>query len=204
MKRQLTEKYRQAKKRLDTLQKSREVQRKKRLASKWPLICLVGYTNVGKSTIINLLTKSDVLAEDKLFATLDTTTRELFAGNEKVGLISDTVGFISQLPHHLIEAFKSTLDELQYANLLVHVVDVSNHSWPGQIDVVLDTLQELGLANKPMLYVFNKTDNLTEEELEDLIPELEEYEPHVLTHAKSKEGLAELIDYLATYRSKST
>jgi GTP-binding protein HflX len=194
--RHLTERFRQAKKRLLTLQKSREVQRKRRLASKLPLICLVGYTNAGKSSIINLLTKSKVLAEDKLFATLDTTTRELFIDHEKIGLLSDTVGFISQLPHHLIEAFKSTLDELQYADLLLHVVDVSNNSWPGQIEIVLDTLYELGLDKKSMLYVFNKTDKLSTQELEEIKGEIEEYSPHVLTHATTKNGLHELISLL--------
>lgn len=200
MKRHLTEKYRQAKKRLVTLQKSREVQRKRRLASKLPLICLVGYTNVGKSSIINLLTNSEVLAEDKLFATLDTTTRELFVDSQKIGLLSDTVGFISHLPHHLIEAFKSTLDELQYADLLVHVVDISNNSWPGQIEIVLDTLYELGVERKPMLYVFNKMDKLSEDELEEIKKEIEDYQPHVLTHATTKEGLKELMDALKSYQ----
>lgn len=200
IKRHLTEKFRQAKKRLDTLKKSRDVQRKKRLQSKLPFICLVGYTNAGKSTIINLLTKSEVLAEDKLFATLDTTTRELFIGNEKIGLLSDTVGFISQLPHHLIEAFKSTLDELKYADLLLHVVDVSNHSWPGQIEIVIDTLRELGVSCKKMLYVFNKTDLLSEEELEEVKEDIRHYTPHVWTNAKSKEGLAELAEFLKNHK----
>ena len=153
VKRHLTEKFRQARKRLLSLKKSREEQRKRRLQSKLPFICLVGYTNAGKSSIINLLTKSSVLAEDKLFATLDTTTREFFIGDKKIGLLSDTVGFISQLPHHLIEAFKSTLDELQHADLLLHVVDVSNHSWPGQIEIVNNTLDELGVGRKNMLFV---------------------------------------------------
>ncbi|MBU1008163.1 GTPase HflX [Candidatus Dependentiae bacterium] len=199
LKRHLTEKHRQAKKRLLALQKSRDVQRKRRLASKLPLICLVGYTNVGKSSIINLLTKSDVLAEDKLFATLDTTTRELFVDSKKIGLLSDTVGFISQLPHHLIEAFKSTLDELQYADLMLHVVDVSNKSWPGQIEIVLGTLCDLGVDQKPMLYVFNKTDKLSDQELEELRNEIEAYQPHALTHATSKDGLAELIEALKNH-----
>jgi len=196
IKRHLTEKFRQAKKRLEALKKSREVQRKQRLKSKLPFICLVGYTNAGKSSIINILTKSKVLAEDKLFATLDTTTRELYIDHKKIGLISDTVGFISQLPHHLIEAFKSTLDELKYADLLLHVVDVSNHSWPGQIEIVLDTLHELGVNQKNMLYVFNKTDLLSEKELEEVMEEAKAYSPHVITHAKSKDGLNELISYL--------
>ncbi len=129
IKRHLSEKFRQAKKRLNVLKKSRDVQRKKRLERRIPLLCLVGYTNSGKSSLINVLTKSDVLVEDKLFATLDTTTRKLFLDPKKQILISDTVGFLSQLPHHLIEAFKTTLDELNYANLILHVVDLSNPIW---------------------------------------------------------------------------
>jgi len=205
IKRHLTEKFRQAKKRLQTLARSREVQRKRRVASNLPMICLVGYTNAGKSSIINLLTKSQVLAEDKLFATLDITTRELFVDHKKIGLISDTVGFISQLPHHLIEAFQSTLDELKYADLLLHVVDLSNRSWPGQIEVVLDTLLKLGLENKKMLYLFNKTDKLSEQEIEDAQEEIEGYQPHALIHATSKEGLHELVEALKTvaFGSKS-
>jgi GTP-binding protein HflX len=190
--RHLSERLRTAKKKLVALQKSRTVQRKKRLESKLPLICLVGYTNAGKSSIINALTKSDVIAKDELFATLDTTTRELFIDHKKIGLISDTVGFISQLPHHLIEAFKSTLDELKYADLLLHVVDASNHSWPGQIEIVLDTLYELGVSDKPMLYVFNKKDLLSQEELEIIESEIEEYQPNALISATTKSGLEEL------------
>lgn len=199
IKRHLADKLRQAHKRLDTLQRSRDVQRKKRLESNIPLICLVGYTNAGKSTILNSLTKSHVLAEDKLFATLDTTTRELFVDAKKVGLLSDTVGFISQLPHQLIEAFKSTLDELKYADLLLHVVDASNKSWPGQIDVVLKTLQSLGVESKKMIYVFNKIDLLSEEELAKLKTDIEHYTPHVIVNATSKEGLLELIEILKSY-----
>lgn len=202
IKRHLTEKFRQARKKLNALKKSREQQRKRRLQSKLPMICLIGYTNAGKSSIINKLTKSNVLAEDKLFATLDTTTRELFIDHTKIGLISDTVGFISQLPHHLIEAFKSTLDELQYADLLLHVVDVSNHSWPGQIDIVMDTLEELGVNCKNMLYVFNKQDKIPEEHLEEIKEEIAEYQPHVLVDAMSKEGLTQLVEYLQKHKFK--
>lgn len=199
IKRHLTEKFRQAEKHLETLERSRETQRKKRRESGLPLMCLVGYTNVGKSTLLNTLTKSDVLAENKLFATLDTTTRELFVEHKKIGLISDTVGFISQLPPHLIEAFKSTLDELRYANLLLHVVDVSNHSWMGQIEIVLNTLQDLNVDRKKMLYVFNKADMLSPEDRELLQKQTEPYQPHVVTDATSKEGLAELIEFLKNY-----
>jgi len=192
----LNEKVRQARKRLKTLQRTREIQRKHRLGTKIPLICLVGYTNSGKSTILNTLTKSSILAEDKLFATVDTTTRELYLNKTKIGLISDTVGFISQLPHHLIEAFKSTLDELNYAHLLLHVVDISNHAWKNQITVVQETLESLGVSDKKTLYVFNKVDKIPEEEKVELLEQLEVFQPHVVTHAKSKDGLSELIEYL--------
>ncbi|MCF7800237.1 GTPase HflX [Candidatus Babeliales bacterium] len=198
LKRYLADKYKQAKKRLETLHKSREIQRKQRLQSKLPLICLVGYTNSGKSSLLNALTKSDVLVEDKLFATLDTTTRELFIDGKKTALISDTVGFISQLPHQLIEAFKSTLDELNYASLLLHVVDISNPNWQDQISVVNKTLKELNL-NKNILYVFNKIDKLDKENLKNLKPEIEKYTPHVLISAKTN-NIKELLEYIKNYK----
>ncbi|MFA5074731.1 MAG: GTPase HflX [Candidatus Babeliales bacterium] len=203
LKRYLADKFRQAKKRLDTLQRSRETQRKQRLQSKLPLICLVGYTNAGKSSLLNVLTKSDVLVEDKLFATLDTTTRELFIDGKKIALISDTVGFISQLPHQLIEAFKSTLDELNYASLLLHVIDISNPNWQEQISVVEKTLKELNL-NKDILYVFNKIDKLNKENLKNLKPEIEKYTPYVLTSTKTidkktdktADDIKDLLEYI--------
>ena len=161
-------------KQLDRLQKNRETQRKQRLSNKIPHICIIGYTNAGKSTLLNTLTKSSVLAENKLFATLDTTTRELYLDGNKKGIISDTVGFIQQLPHHLIEAFKSTLSELQYADLLLHVVDVSDANWESHIQVVHDILEELNIAQN-MLYVFNKVDKVSDPE--SLHPSLEIYQP---------------------------
>ncbi len=201
VRRHLAEKFRQAKKKLDTLKRSRSVQRKRRLESKIPLVCLIGYTNSGKSSLLNILTKSNILVEDKLFATLDTTTRELFIDGKKAALLSDTVGFISQLPHDLIEAFKSTLDELQYADLLLHVVDISNPTWKDQIDVAENTLKEIDV-NKKTLFVFNKVDKLSKTELTKLKPDLEPYQPHVITHAKSKDGIEELINYLRNYQFK--
>lgn len=203
LKRMFEERTRQARKKLETLARSRDVQRKQRLSSSMPLVCIIGYTNAGKSTLLNLLTKSDVLAEDKLFATLDTTTRELFLGEKKKLLISDTVGFISQLPHHLIEAFKSTLDELRYADLLLHVVDASNPAWQNQVGVVEDMLQELGV-HKPLLFVFNKQDLLSAEERAQLAIDLIGYTPHVIIDCKSKEHIASLIDYLQDYMQKKT
>jgi GTPase len=118
---------------------------------------LVGYTNVGKSTIMNLLSKSDVFAENKLFATLDTTTRKVVFENTPF-LLSDTVGFIRKLPHHLVESFKSTLDEVREADILLHVVDTSHPNHEDQIGVVNTTLQEIKAFDKPIITIFNKMD----------------------------------------------
>ena len=183
---------------LETIEKSRATQRKQRLTNRIPLICLVGYTNAGKSTILNALTKSNVLAEDKLFATLATTTRELYIDGKKKGLISDTVGFIQQLPHQLIKAFKSTLSELQYADLLLHIIDASDPNWENHITVVTSILQEIGV-DKPMLYVFNKIDKV--ENREHLEKQLSLYQPHVIISAQSKTGLAPLIEYLQVWNT---
>lgn len=186
---------------LKHLQKVRETQRKQRLGRNIPLICLVGYTNAGKSTILNKLTRSNVLAEDKLFATLDTTTRELYLDGAKKALISDTVGFIQQLPHSLIEAFKSTLSELQYAHLLLHVVDISDGNWESHIAVVHAILKEINV-DKPMLYVFNKADRA--KNLADIEYKLERYQPYVINSATSDEGIAPLIEFLRTWKPETT
>lgn len=179
------------------LEKTRDTQRKLRLEGKVPHVCLIGYTNAGKSTILNALTKSDVLAEDRLFATLDTTTRELYIGQKKKGIISDTVGFIQQLPHNLVEAFKSTLTELQYAHLLLHVIDSADPNWEFHIKVVMEVLKELDV-DKPMLYVFNKIDLL--ESPSALEPALQKYQPQVVVSSLSKEGLTPLIDFLKSWQ----
>lgn len=184
---------------LKQLEKVRATQRKQRQRRGIPHISLIGYTNAGKSTILNALTKSDVLAEDKLFATLDTTTRELFVNKVKKGVISDTVGFIQQLPHKLIEAFKSTLTELAYADLLLHVIDVSDSNWPQHIDVVHEILDDLEV-DKPMLYVFNKADMLSIEEVGLMQGYLEKYRPAVLVSALNKKGLEPLTDFLAAWQ----
>jgi GTP-binding protein HflX len=134
-------------------------------------VALVGYTNVGKSTILNLLAKSDVLAENKLFATLDTTVRKVIIDNLPF-LLSDTVGFIRKLPTDLIESFKSTLDEVREADLLVHVVDISHPDFEEQIKVVDKTLADLGCAEKPSMIIFNKIDayTFTPKDEDDLTP----------------------------------
>jgi GTPase len=142
-------------KRLNEIEKQAFTQRKDR--GEFIRVALVGYTNVGKSTIMNLLSKSDVLAENKLFATLDTTTRKIVYESTPF-LLSDTVGFIRKLPHHLVESFKSTLDEVRESDILLHVVDTSHPNYEDQIGVVNKTLQELNVHEKPTLTIFNKMD----------------------------------------------
>lgn len=129
-------------------------------------VALIGYTNVGKSTLMNLLSKSEVFAENKLFATLDTTVRKVVIENLAF-LLSDTVGFIRKLPHHLVESFKSTLDEVREADILLHVADISHPGFEDQINIVNQTLNELKAANKPTLLIFNKIDAYTFQEKED-------------------------------------
>ncbi len=142
-------------KRLSVIDKQAFTQRKDR--GEFIRVALVGYTNVGKSTIMNLLSKSDVFAENKLFATLDTTTRKIVFENTPF-LLSDTVGFIRKLPHHLVESFKSTLDEVREADILLHVVDLSHPLYEEQIGVVNKTLQDIKAAEKPAILIFNKID----------------------------------------------
>jgi len=142
-------------KRLGEIDKQAMTQRKER--GEYIRVALVGYTNVGKSTLMNVLSKADVFSENKLFATLDTTTRKVVF-EQSPFLLSDTVGFIRKLPHHLVESFKSTLDEVREADCLLHVVDISHHGYEDQMGVVNKTLQEIGAFDKPMLTIFNKMD----------------------------------------------
>jgi len=143
------------KERLKLIDRQNETQRKNRVAM--VRVALVGYTNVGKSTIMNMISKSEVFAENKLFATLDTTVRKVVIENVPF-LLSDTVGFIRKLPHHLVECFKSTLDEVREADILVHVVDISHPNFEDQIRTVNETLKDLGVIDKPTITVFNKID----------------------------------------------
>ena len=137
---------------------NRDTQRHKRSQNQTPTVAIVGYTNAGKSTLLNTLTEASVLEEDKLFATLDPTTRALELEDGQKILFTDTVGFISKLPHQLIRAFRSTLEEAKYADLILHVVDVSNPNYELQMEVVYDTLQELGIGDKKVITAFNKID----------------------------------------------
>lgn len=144
--------------------KHREITRAKRAKSEVPVVAIVGYTNAGKSTLLNHLTDAEILEEDKLFATLDPTTRMLELDGHQQVLLTDTVGFIRKLPHHLIEAFKSTLEEAKYADYIFHVVDASNPQMDKQMHIVYETLDHLGVKNKKMVTLFNKMDQRTEEE----------------------------------------
>jgi len=161
------------KKRLQQIDKQMETQRSNR--GSMVRVALVGYTNVGKSTLMNLLSKSEVFAENKLFATLDTTVRKVVIENLPF-LMSDTVGFIRKLPHGLVESFKSTLDEVREADLLMHIVDISHPDFEEQINVVKQTLQEIKAGDKPVVMVFNKIDAFSyiEKEADDLSPETKE------------------------------
>ena len=161
------------KKKLDKIDKQSFTRRKGR--ADMIRVALVGYTNAGKSTLMNKLAKSDIFAENKLFATLDTTVRKVVVKNLPF-LLSDTVGFIRKLPHQLVESFKSTLDEVRESDLLIHVVDISNPNFEDQIQIVNSTISEIGASNKPMLIMFNKIDAYTfikkdEDDLTDILKE---------------------------------
>ena len=162
------------KKKLEKIEKQNAVQRKSR--KNVVRVALVGYTNVGKSTLMRLLTKAEVLAEDKLFATVDSTVRKVVFGNIPF-LLSDTVGFIRKLPTHLIESFKSTLDEVREADVLLHVVDVSHPHFQDQMETVNQTLVDIEAANKPTVIVFNKIDQFKTEVDEDILEEMENPPP---------------------------
>jgi GTP-binding protein HflX len=167
------------KERLGEVQKSREVQRQSRRGEF--RASLVGYTNAGKSSILRALARaSEVFVEDRLFATLDPLTREVMLGERERALVTDTVGFIRKLPHDLVASFRATLEEVKDAELLLHVIDASHPAWEEQRQVVLDVLDELGAADKPMLYVMNKVDALSDQELLALQDRLRELLPNAV------------------------
>lgn len=172
--------------------KHRDITRAKREKNDVPVVAIVGYTNAGKSTLLNHLTDAEVLEEDKLFATLDPTTRMLELDGHQQVLLTDTVGFIRKLPHHLIEAFKSTLEEAKYADYIFHVVDASNPQMDKQMHIVYETLDRLGVKNKKIVTLFNKMDQRTEEEpLRDFRAD------HILMiSAARNEGLDKIKDLL--------
>ena len=187
------------KEKLQEIDRQKFTQRSNR--EKFVRVALVGYTNVGKSTLMNLISKSEVFAENKLFATLDTTVRKVVFENLPF-LLSDTVGFIRKLPHGLVESFKSTLDEIRETDLLLHVVDISHPDFEEQIQVVNQTLQEINAGDKPMIYLFNKIDNYVwvEKAPDDLTPK----EKHNISIGELKETWMAKMDQKSIFISAKT
>ncbi len=179
----------QLKHELEAVVTHRELTRSQRSRSNIPVVAIVGYTNAGKSTLLNTLTGAGILAENKLFATLDPTTRGLELESGQQILLTDTVGFISKLPHHLVEAFKSTLEEAVYADIILHVVDASNPAMDSQMYVVYDTLEKLGAGDKPIITAFNKIEMAGNKVLKDF-----KADKTVNISALHGDGLTELKD----------
>ncbi len=174
---------------LASVRKIRSTQRRKREKNSVPIVALVGYTNAGKSTLLNCLTDAGIPANDRLFDTLDTTTRKLRIDELTEVLVSDTVGFIRKLPHHLVEAFKATLEELSYADVLLHVIDISNPDWEEQARVVDELIEKLGARQTPCIRVFNKCDAYA-----GILPHGEDT---VCLSARTGEGVQELVEKLS-------
>ncbi|MBD9030359.1 MAG: GTPase HflX [Butyrivibrio crossotus] len=181
----------QLKHELEAVVTHRELTRSQRSRSNIPVVAIVGYTNAGKSTLLNTLTGAGILAENKLFATLDPTTRGLELESGQQILLTDTVGFISKLPHHLVEAFKSTLEEAVYADIILHVVDASNPAMDSQMYVVYDTLEKLGAGDKPIITAFNKIEIAGNKVLKDF-----KADKTVNISALHGDGLTELKDII--------
>lgn len=189
----------QLKRELEDVVTHRELTRNQRSRTGIPVVAIVGYTNAGKSTLLNTLTDAGVMEEDKLFATLDPTTRNLKLDSGQQVLMTDTVGFISKLPHQLVEAFRSTLEEAVYSDIIIHVVDASNPDMDAQMHVVYDTLEKLGVGDKPIITAFNKIDKL------EVIPVLRDFRAGHTVNISAREGIGidELKDTVETVLRES-
>lgn len=189
----IKERITQVRKELEQVKRTRELTRKKRQENPIPVVAIVGYTNAGKSTLLNHLTGAGVLSEDKLFATLDPTTRKLVRENGEEILFTDTVGFIRKLPHHLIQAFRSTLEEAKYADLILHVVDCSNEDMDSQMYTVYETLKKLEVGDKKIITAFNKIDVCDREgTLKDLAADRT-----VRISAKTGQGIEQMLSAIS-------
>lgn len=191
--RAIRERVSQLRAEIEKVESSRDTLRKHRMSDGIPVIAIVGYTNAGKSTFLNKITDAGILAEDKLFATLDPTTRSLKIPDGEEVLFTDTVGFISKLPHNLVDAFKSTLEEAKYADLILHVADASNPEADEQMKVVYRTLEELKVVGKPVITFLNKQDKIEEERI---IKDLKA-DALVKGSAKTGEGIDELLNKIS-------
>jgi GTPase len=190
---------------LESVRKTRAVQRQGRKRHQWPVAAVVGYTNAGKSTLLNLLTGADLVAENKLFATLDPTTRSFVLPNKQRLLLTDTVGFLRKLPHTLIESFKATLEEVSEADLLIHVVDLSHARVDDQIEAVENVIKELNACGKQTVIVFNKIDNVPNRDLMDTY--VRRFPGSVAISARTGENVNQLVqalqDALSAWRLRS-
>jgi len=192
--RRVQERIARVERELESVRKTRAVQRQGRKRHQWPVAAVVGYTNAGKSTLLNLLTGADVVAENKLFATLDPTTRSFVLSNKQRVLLTDTVGFLRKLPHTLIESFKATLEEVSEADLLIHIVDLSHPRVDDQMEAVDNVIKELDAFGKQTLIVFNKIDNVVNRELGDTY--VKRFPGSVAISARTGENVIKLVQAL--------
>jgi GTP-binding protein HflX len=205
VRRRVQERIARLERELQSVRKTRAVQRQGRKRHQWPVAAVVGYTNAGKSTLLNLLTGADVIAADRLFATLDPTTRSFTLPNRQRVLLTDTVGFLRKLPHTLVESFKATLEEVQEADLLIHVADLSHPRVDEQMEAVESVIKELDACGKQTVIIFNKVDRLPDRDIANAYTQ--RFPGSVAISARTGEGITSLVhalqDALVSWRLRS-